>query len=144
VVGAIRWRWTLGRSIAAFQLAAGIAILALMPQPPLVPAALVLALVGALASPLTIWAQTVRMRLIPDELRGRVFSLLRTLMQSTPPIGGIVAAGLLSGHDVAPAVVVAALLFGVPGLVGLMHPALAHAQTVAPVDGHAAAEGSVS
>jgi hypothetical protein len=35
------------------------------------------------------------------ELRGRVFALLRTLMQSTRPIGAIVAGYLLAGGDVA-------------------------------------------
>ena len=126
-VGVIHWRFPLGRSIAAFQAAAGLSILGLAFEPAFLVAALVLAVFGLLASPLTIWAQTIRMRLIPDELRGRVFGLLRTLMQSTPPIGGIVAGFLLAGATVPLTVVVIAAIITVPGVVGLFHRSLAEA-----------------
>jgi MFS family permease len=118
-VGAIRWPWTLGRSIAAAQLVGGLAVLGLLAQPAFAGTLVVLAAVGALLSPLTIWAQTVRMRLIPAELRGRVFSLLRTLMQSTPPIGGLVAGTALAGGGLTPTVLVMAALIAVPGAIGL-------------------------
>jgi MFS family permease len=132
-VGAVRWRWTLGRSIAAAQLAAGVAILGLATAPPFVAALGVLATVGLLASPLTIWAQTVRMRLIPEQLRGRVFSLLRTFMQSTPPAGGLAAGALLAGGlAMAPVVGVMAALIAVPGAIGLVHRALGPAETGEP------------
>lgn len=125
VVGAVRWRWTLGRSIAAAQFAAGVAILGLAAAPPFVGAAAVLVVVGLFASPLTIWAQTVRMRLIPEALRGRVFSLLRTLMRSTPPAGGLLAGGLLAaGLAIGPVVALLAAVVAVPGAVALVHPAL--------------------
>ena len=125
VVGAVRWPWTLGRSIAAAQLGAGLAVLGLAVAPPFPVAAGSLVLVGLCASPLTIWAQTVRMRLIPAELRGRVFSLLRTLMRSTPPAGGLVAGGLLAGGlAIGPVVLVLATAIGLPGLVALRHGAL--------------------
>jgi MFS family permease len=130
VVGAVRWRWTLGRSIAAAQLAAGVAILGLAAAPPFVGAVAVLVVVGLFASPLTIWAQTVRMRLIPEALRGRVFSLLRTLMRSTPPAGGLLAGGLLAaGLAIGPVVALLAAVVAVPGAVGLVHPALAREST---------------
>ncbi|HEU0235886.1 MAG TPA: MFS transporter [Candidatus Limnocylindrales bacterium] len=126
VVGAVRWRWTLGRSIAAAQLAAGVAIIGLAAAPPFVGAVAVLVVVGLFASPLTIWAQTVRMRLIPEALRGRVFSLLRTLMRSTPPAGGLLAGGLLAaGLAIGPVVALLAAVVAVPGAVALVHPALA-------------------
>ncbi len=41
-------------------------------------------------APLTVWAQTERMRLIPEAVRGRIFALLRTVMQAGPAVGGIV------------------------------------------------------
>ena len=50
---------------------------------------------GAAYAPLTILAQTLRMRLIPPKLRGRSFALLRMLMQSGNPVGGL-SAGLLA------------------------------------------------
>jgi hypothetical protein len=67
------------------------------------------------------------MRLIPDELRGRTFGLLRTLMQSTPPIGGILAGFLLAGVSVPLTVVTVAVIVTVPGLIGLFHRSLAEA-----------------
>ncbi|HET6714801.1 MAG TPA: hypothetical protein VFI59_13960 [Actinomycetota bacterium] len=41
------------------------------------------------------------MRLTPEEMRGRVVGVLRTLMQSTPPVGGALAGVLLGGPAVA-------------------------------------------
>jgi MFS family permease len=124
-VGAIAWPWPLGRSIAAAQLTTGVGFLALLLAPSR-PATLALfAALGFLTSPLTVWAQTIRMHIIPHELRGRVFSLLRTLMQSTPPIGGALAGVLLSGVGVAPAILVIGLVVGMPGVLGLMAPDLA-------------------
>jgi MFS family permease len=56
----------------------------------LVPA---LFLCGFFSAPMTAWAQTLRMRIIPPPLRGRSFALLRTLMQASGPafsaIGGV-------------------------------------------------------
>ncbi|MGZ8625185.1 MAG: MFS transporter [Actinomycetota bacterium] len=107
IVGALTWRWTLGRSIAVAQTAAGIAFLGLLAAPGLAGAIGVLGVLvvaGVLVSPMTIWAQTVRMRVIPPELRGRTFGVLRTLMQSTPPLGGAVAGFLLAdGGAIEPA-----------------------------------------
>jgi MFS family permease len=118
-VGAIDWRWPLGRSIAAAQLLAGLVLLGLVAQPGLGGTVAVLALAGLCGSPLTIWAQTIRMRLIPADMRGRVFGLLRTLMQSTPPAGGIVGGTLIgvAGMPIVAALVAALAI--VPGLRGL-------------------------
>jgi MFS family permease len=127
IIGVVHWRFRLGRSIAAFQAAAGLSILGLALERGFLVAAAVLAVFGLLISPLTIWAQTIRMRLIPDQLRGRVFGLLRTLMQSTPPIGGIVAGSLLAGASVPLTVTAVAVIVTVPGLVGLVHRSLAEA-----------------
>lgn len=124
VVGGVSWRWPLGRSIAAAQLAFGMGVLALIVLPPLGLAGAILALVGLCGSPLTIWAQTIRMRLIPDELRGRVFALLRTLMQSTPPVGGLAAGILLAGGAASAVAAIVAVVIGLPGAIGLIHPAL--------------------
>jgi MFS family permease len=124
LIGAIRWRWTLGRSIAVMQVLSGSVILALLARPDVVGTLLTLALMGLAASPLTIWAQTIRMRLIPPDLRGRVFALLRTLMQSTQPIGGLVAGALLAGGGLTPTLVAMAALIAVPGAVGVIHRSL--------------------
>jgi MFS family permease len=122
--GAIRWPWPLGRSIAgAICVSAAIQSLFLL-RPSLVPMLLIMAGFGMAESSLTPWAQTIRMRLIPAEMRGRVFALLRTLMQSTRPIGSIVAGLLLVSGDVTPALAMILVLVAVPGLIGLWIPSL--------------------
>jgi MFS family permease len=130
VVGALRWRWTLGRSIAVAQVGVGASLLGLAEASTLPGTMAVLVLAGLFASPMTIWAQTVRMRVIPPELRGRTFGLLRTLMQSTPPLGGAIAAAMLAGGGaIAPVVLVMTLAMAVPGALGLVTPALADEHT---------------
>lgn len=123
-VGAVGWPWPLGRSIAAAQLLTGLALLGLAARPGLAGAVAVLGLAGLCASPLTIWAQTIRMRLIPPDMRGRVFGLLRTLMRSTPPAGGIVGGALLGAVGMPVVAALVAALVALPGLRALWHPAL--------------------
>jgi MFS family permease len=132
VVGAIEWRYPLGRSLALAQVLAGLAFLGLAASSRLLPAVATLAIAGLLVSPLTIWAQTIRMRLIPEGLRGRIFGMLRTLMQSTPPLGAAVAGWLLAGPGIGPAVVAMVLVMTIPGLIGLVSPALSERETAAP------------
>jgi MFS family permease len=132
VIGAVRWRWPLGRSIAAAALADGLVLSLLVLRPSLLPMLAILALSGVAESSLTPWAQTIRMRLIPPAMRGRVFALLRTLMQSTKPIGSIVAGLLLAGGDITVALVAIAVLVGVPGAIGLFLPALGRGPTAEP------------
>jgi MFS family permease len=74
---------------------------------------------GFFSAPLTIWAQTLRMRVIPEEMRGRTFALLRTLMQGTVPVGGALAGWLLPLAGISTLILLSALLAGVPGLGGL-------------------------
>jgi MFS family permease len=130
VIGAIDWRWPLGRSIAAAAFVSGLILSLWLLRPPLVVLAAVLAASGLVESSLTPWAQTIRMRLIPPPLRGRVFALLRTLMQSTRPVGAIIAGLLLAGANLTPALAAIALLVAVPGAIGLWLPALAPRNTV--------------
>ena len=92
----------------------------------------ILAASGVTESSLTPWAQTIRMRLIPPPMRGRVFALLRTLMQSTRPIGSIIAGWLLAGGALGPALAAIALLVAVPGAIGLFIPALGRGPTAEP------------
>ena len=125
VVGSFAWRRPLGRSIAVAQTATGLALVGLAFAPGLVGAAMVLAIAGVCVSPMTIWAQTIRMRVIPPELRGRTFGVLRTLMQSTPPLGGAIAGALLSDRgSVVVTVLCVAAWMTLPGVVGLVVPAL--------------------
>ncbi|MFD7713462.1 hypothetical protein [Streptomyces sp. NPDC059786] len=51
--------------------------------------------VGLLSAPMTVPAQSLRMRRIPPVMHGRAFAALRHLMQGTAPVGSAVAAPLL-------------------------------------------------
>jgi MFS family permease len=125
VVGAVGRRWPLGRSIAAAQTAVGVAFLPMLLEPGTEATLALLFLSGLLTSPLTIWAQTLRMGLIPPALRGRVFSLLRTTMQAAEPAGGALGGVVIAGGGLVLALGAIAGAIGAPGLVGLVHPALA-------------------
>jgi Transmembrane secretion effector len=124
-VGAIAWRWPLGRSIAVAQAAVGISFLPMLVKPGALPTLALLFISGVLTSPLTIWAQALRMRLIPPELRGRIFSLLRTTMQAAEPIGGALGGAVIATGGLVLALAGIASAVGAPGLVGIAHPALA-------------------
>ena len=135
VVGAVSWRWPLGRSIAWALLTSGLVVLLWLLQPPFAPLAAILFVFGALISSLTPWAQTIRMRLIPPDIRGRVFALLRTSMQSTRPIGSVAAGLLLSGGNVEIAIAAIGVLLLVPGAIGIWLPAMGPGPTAEPQRG---------
>ena len=123
---------SLGRSIAWSLLTSGLVLLLWLLRPPVLVLCLIFAIWGALSSSLTPWAQTIRMRLIPPEMRGRVFALLRTSMQSTRPIGAVVAGLLLSNGNLTTAILASSLLFAIPGLIGVWLPALGRGPTAEP------------
>ncbi len=117
LAGSVRLPLTLGSSICLFQLSAGLALF------PLVMGHLWIALVavtlhGFFSAPLTIWAQTLRMAIIPERLRGRTFALLRMLMQGTGPAGGAAAGFLLPLVGVRMMIAMTGLFTGFPGLIG--------------------------
>jgi MFS family permease len=119
LAGGLPPRLALGALIALAQLASGAALALLVGARAPLAAAGVLALFGALSAPLTIWAQTLRMRVIPEPMRGRAFALLRTLMQGTGPLGGILAGWALPVLGLPLTVAAASALVGLPGLAGL-------------------------
>ncbi|EPH45214.1 MFS transporter [Streptomyces aurantiacus] len=104
------------RRIGLFQTGAALAVLAVLgaPQPVVVGAGFFA--VGFLSAPMTVWAQSLRMRRIPPELHGRSFAALRTLMQGTSPLGAAVAAPLLVHGGLGVSVVFMTALAGLPGL----------------------------
>jgi len=76
-------------------------------------------LLGFFSAPLTIWAQTLRMQVIPPNLRGRTFALLRTLMQGATPLGGAFAGFLLPVIGIPIMITLSALAIGLPGVIGM-------------------------
>ena len=122
--GRVRSDARLLRGIAAAQLVAAGLFLAVLAPSPYVVAVLLLAL-GAISAPMTVWAQSLRMLRLPAEQRGRIFTLLRTCMQFTPPLGAAIATTLLAGGNLAAVAVTMVLVAGLPALL-LLLPADSH------------------
>lgn len=118
LAGGLDLKIGLGRLISGSQLAAGLSFaLVLFGRNPLTSFG-GLVLFGFFSAPLTIWGQTLRMRIIPPTLRGRTFALLRTVMQGGGPIGGLIAGSLVPSLGVVGTILGSALLIGGPGAFG--------------------------
>jgi hypothetical protein len=126
VVGAIAWRWPVGRSIAAAQTAVGVALPAVAaPTRDRCDGRIALPLGAAYLAAHDLGAKPAH---APRELRGRVFSLLRTIMQAAEPLGGALGGVVIGAGGLLLALAGIAAAMGAPGLLGLVHPALAPAQ----------------
>ena len=90
-IGIVRMPITEGLAICLAFLLGGVAIAVVAISPTITGVATGLALYGAFSAPLTIWGQTLRMKLIPSGFHGRCFAIMRTLMQSGGPLGGVSA-----------------------------------------------------
>jgi MFS family permease len=118
LVGGITLSIALGALIVISQISAGL-ILGLMAADPQVWLAFAaLSVFGFLSGPLTIWAQTIRMKIIPAELRGRTFALLRMIMMSGSPLGGLIGGYLLPVIGVIYAILTSSAFITVPGMLG--------------------------
>lgn len=115
LAGAIRIRWTPMRAIGAVQILAAAGYLSLLLAPNLIVLGAGFLIVGLLSAPMTVWAQSLRMRRVPAHLHGRTFALLRTLMQGTLPLGAVLAAPFISTGGIGAAAIVMALMAGLPG-----------------------------
>jgi MFS family permease len=90
-IGSVRLPIPEGLAICLAALLSGVAVAAVALSPGAAGAAVGLALYGAFSAPLTIWGQTLRMKIIPPGFHGRCFAIMRTLMQSGGPLGGVSA-----------------------------------------------------
>ena len=127
LAGLDRLRLPLGTLICAAQFASGLALAVLLADTSIALTVLCLILYGALTAPLTIWAQTLRMKIILERQRGRTFALLRMLMQSTNPVGGLLAGFLVPAIGMAWVIAISAAAIGLPGAVGYRVGALRRA-----------------
>lgn len=103
-------------AIGLVQAAAAAAFLCLLATPHHLPVVAGFFAIGALSAPMTVWAQSLRMRRIPPELHGRAFAALRTLMQATPPVGSALVTPLLVGGHLAAAAVMMTVVAGLPAV----------------------------
>lgn len=118
LAGSLISKMALGTRIALIQILAGAALLFLTGSG----FGFVLSglfLYGFFSTPLSIWAQTLRMQVIPTEMRGRVFALLRTLMRGATPLGGALAGFLIPVMGIPIMVIASALMVGLPGVAGM-------------------------
>jgi MFS family permease len=120
-------RRPLGTLICRAQGLSGLALVPVAAAPTVAVGVLGLALFGAASAPLTIWAQTLRMQIIPEDMRGRAFALLRTIMQAGAPLGGLAAGWLLPRADLRLVILLSATLAGLPGVLGTRVRALREA-----------------
>jgi MFS family permease len=109
---------SLGKLICLMQLLSGLSLLLVLSGQNVWWAIPGLILLGTFSAPLTIWAQTLRMHIIPEQLRGRTFALLRTLMQGTSPLGSSLAGILIPLLGMPAMIALSAFLIGAPALVG--------------------------
>lgn len=116
------WRPRIGRltAIAVVELVAAAGILALLGAPGWIPVTAAFLIMGTFSAPMTVWAQSLRMERVPPSQRGRVFSVFRTMMQATPPIGAALITPLLVKGDLTGAVVLMSSLAAVPALALLL------------------------
>jgi MFS family permease len=132
LVGSWRPGLPLGTRICLAQILAGASLALVLVGPTQWTVGTGLFLLGIFSAPLTIWVQTLRMRVIPERLRGRTFALLRMLIQSGSPIGGALAGALTPAFGLPAMIVLSALRVGVPGATGYQVRALRAAGEEAP------------
>ena len=117
------WKTPLRAAIVSAQLLAAVVVLALAVDSA-VTTVLALIALGFISAPMTAWAQTLRMSVVPADLHGRLFALLRTAMQATPPLGAGLTA-LLRGSGTTITFVLVSTMIGVPA--ALLGPGLLNA-----------------
>jgi MFS family permease len=119
LAGSLVLRLALGARIALAQVLSGLSVTLLLLNSSFWAVTIGLFLLGFFSAPLTIWAQTLRMQIIPAEMRGRTFALLRTLMQGATPLGGVLAGLLIPVLGIQAMIALSALAIGTPGVVGM-------------------------
>jgi predicted MFS family arabinose efflux permease len=119
LAGSLSIKIGLGARIAFAQILSGLSLMFLVMESTFWAVTTGLFLLGFFSAPLTIWAQTLRMQIIPLEIRGRTFALLRTMMQGATPLGGAMAGFLLPVMGIKMMISLSALVIGLPGLAGM-------------------------
>ena len=120
VVGQLGNRVWLGLGIGIAEVAAGLLMILLIATDTAVTVGIVLFIWGIANAPLTPWAQTLRMAIIPEEMRGRAFALLRMLMQSGRPIGGALSGFLVPVVGIAATIALVGGATALAGVAGLL------------------------
>ncbi len=120
VVGQVGNRVRLGLGIGLAEVAAGVLMILVIFAGDAATVGAVLFVWGIANAPLTPWAQTLRMAIIPEAMRGRAFALLRMLMQSGRPIGGALSGFLLPVIGIAATIMLVGGATAIAGIAGLL------------------------
>lgn len=104
------------QAIGVIQAAAALAFLALLATPRQLLVGAGFFAIGLLSAPMTVWAQSLRMRRIPPALHGRAFATLRTIMQATPPLGAALVTPLIARGQLATAAITMTIIAGLPAV----------------------------
>ena len=105
--------------IGQLQIVAGGVLLLLVPRS--LPVILIgLLLTGILSGPLTVMGGVVRMTRIPNEMRGRAMTLMRTTMAGALPFGSAIGGILLSGSHYTELIVLVTILAAAPGVITIL------------------------
>tara|TARA_Y100000310_G_scaffold268736_1_gene281489 strand:- start:4591 stop:5418 length:828 start_codon:yes stop_codon:yes gene_type:complete len=118
LAGSMSFRLALGSLICIVMLLSGLSVAILLLGEKVWIAAIGMTLFGFFSAPLTIWAQTLRMKIIPPDMMGRTFALLRMSMQGTNPLGGIVAGAALAVVSVPVMIGLSVVFVALPGAFG--------------------------
>jgi predicted MFS family arabinose efflux permease len=118
-IGLVRLSIAAGLAICLALMLCGAAIAAVAISPTTAVTAISLTLYGAFSAPLTIWGQTLRMKVIPPAFHGRCFAIMRTLMQSGGPLGGLSAGFAVPVLGVRFAIAAVALITCLAGGLGM-------------------------
>jgi MFS family permease len=119
----------LGLGICVAQLLSGLAVLFVALAPAVPVAAVGLFLLGAFSAPMTVWAQTLRMQILPPELHGRAFALLRLIMQAGNPLGAALSGALIPLLGLMGLIAASAAVMSLPAAAGFAVPDLRRARS---------------
>lgn len=116
-------------AVAIMQVLSGITLLPLAAliawgTPPLAAVVAFYFLYGLACGPLTVWAQTIRMRFVAPQWRGRAFATLRMIMQSGRPIGGALGGFAIASVPLTACIIAASAIISLPAALALCHPAM--------------------
>ncbi len=113
-----------GAQIMTGTAALPIGLLFLAGTPPLPVVVLCIFVLGLVSGPLTVWAQTIRMRYVAPQWRGRAFATLRMIMQSGRPIGGAIGGLAIAAAPLGACLLGVAAVMGLPPALALLHRAM--------------------
>lgn len=118
LAGGMTFKRPLGLMIIFAQIIASVSILVALLAQNVAMMVVSLALFGFFGAPMTIWAQTLRMKIIPAAMRGRVFALLRMLMVGAIPAGGVLAGWMMGFANITTMIGLTAAFGFIPGVMG--------------------------